>query len=64
MTNDTTARNDAGATVKQMQEDLRAVQDTVQIARNAVQNVFKEIKTIVGSSERTTPSATGSSVKQ
>ena len=64
VTNDTTARNDAGATVKQMQEDLRAVQDTVQIARNAVQNVFKEIKTIVGSSARTTPSATGSSVKQ
>lgn len=47
VTDDTTARNDVGAAVKQMQEDLRAVQDAVQAARSAVQNVFKEIKTVV-----------------
>lgn len=61
---DTTARNEVGAITKQLQEDLRAVQDTVQVARSAVQNVFKEIKTIVGSNKGTTPSATGSSAAQ
>lgn len=49
VTDDTTARNDVGAITKKLQEDLRAVQDTVQAARSAVQNVFKEIKTVVGS---------------
>lgn len=49
VTDDTTARNDVGATTKKLQEDLRAVQDMVAAARSAVQNVFKEIKTVVGS---------------
>lgn len=61
---DTTARNDVGAITKQLQEDLRGVQDVVKAARDAVQNVFGQIKTIVGLGERTTPSATGSSVTQ
>lgn len=60
---DTTARSDVGAIIKQMQEDLRAVQDTVQSARGAVQNVFREIKVIAGSSS-VTPTATGSSGTQ
>jgi len=57
VTDDTTAKNDVGATVKQLQEDLRAVQDTVAAARSAVQNVFKEIKTVVGSNKQATSSA-------
>ncbi|MEK9143808.1 MAG: hypothetical protein AAB481_04250 [Patescibacteria group bacterium] len=61
---DTTARSDVGATTKQLQEDLRAVQDTVAAARSAVQNVFKEIKTLVGSKSTATPSATDSSAAQ
>lgn len=44
---DTTAKNDVGAATKQLQEDLRVVQDTVAAARSAVQNVFTEIKTRV-----------------
>ena len=46
VTDDTTAKNDVGAITKQLQEDLRVVQDTVAAARNAVQNVFKEIKAL------------------
>jgi len=57
VTDDTTAKNDVGASVKQLQEDLRVVQDTVAAARSAVQNVFKEIKTIVGSNKEPTSSA-------
>lgn len=66
VTDDTTARNDVGATAKQLESDIRAVQDTVQVARQAVQNVFQQIKTIVGSGAGTIPSttATGSSVDQ
>lgn len=44
---DTTARSDVGAITKQLQEDLRVVQDTVAAARSAVQNVFTEMKTRV-----------------
>lgn len=54
---DTTARNDVGAATKQLQEDLRVVQDAVAAARNAVQNVFKEIKTLVGSNKEASSSA-------
>ncbi|MBI4066182.1 hypothetical protein HY411_00545 [Candidatus Gottesmanbacteria bacterium] len=64
VTDDTTARNDVGVTAKQLESDLRAVQETVQAARQAVQNVFRQIKTVVGSGIGVTPTATGSSVTQ
>ncbi len=54
---DTTARNDVGATVKQLQEDLRAVNEKVKVARDAVHNVFQQIKTVVGSNKEATSSA-------
>lgn len=54
---DTTARNDVGAATKQLQEDLRVVQDTVAVARSAVQNVFNQIKTLVGSNKEASSSA-------
>ncbi len=60
---DTTAKNDVGATTKQLQQDLQTVHETVKAARDAVQNVYKEIKALVGS-ETGTKIATGSSATQ
>lgn len=53
VTDDTTARNDVGAAVKQLESDLRGIQETVKAARDAVHNVFQEIKTVVGSNSET-----------
>lgn len=64
VTDDTTARNEVGAVVKQLESDLQAVQRTVQAARDAVQKVFGEIKIVASSGGTATPSATGSSVTQ
>lgn len=60
---DTTAKNDVGVTTKQLQQDLQTVHDTVKAAGDAVQNVFKEIKAVVGT-ETGTKTATGSSATQ
>ena len=60
---DTTAKNDVGATTKQLQQDLQTVHETVKAARDAVQNVYKEIKALVGT-ETGTKTATGSSDAQ
>lgn len=60
---DTTAKNDVGVTTKQLQQDLQAVHDTVKAAGDAVQNVFKEIKAIVGT-ETSSKMATGSGAAQ
>lgn len=57
VTDDTTAKNDVGATVKQLEFDLQGVQKTVQAARDAVHNVFNQIKTFVGSHKEATSSA-------
>lgn len=57
---DTTAKNDVGVTTKQLQQDLQTVHDTVKAAGDAVQNVYKEIKAVVGI-ETVTKTATGSS---
>lgn len=62
VTDDAAARGEVDAMIKQLHADLRAVHDTVVAARQAVYAVFEQIKTVVGSTEGATPSATGSSV--
>ncbi len=50
-----TAKVEVGATVKQMHADLQAVHDTVKAARQAVEKVFEQIKSVIGTSSTTTP---------
>ena len=57
VTDDTTAKNDVGATVKQLQTDLQSVQVVVKAARDAVENVYQVMKTVVGVKTEASPSA-------
>lgn len=51
VTDDRTAKGEVEATVKQLHADLKSVYDTVVAARQAVHNVFGQIKTVVDSTE-------------
>lgn len=64
VTGDGAARGEVEASVKLLHADLRAVQDTVAAARQAVHDVYQQIKTVVGSDKGRTPIATGSSATQ
>lgn len=55
---ETTARNDAGAAIKKLQEDLRATREFIHKARTAVFDALKALTRVVGSDATTTPTAT------
>lgn len=55
---ETTARDDAGASMKKLQEDLRAMREFVHKARTAVFDALKALTRVVGSDATTTPTAT------
>lgn len=56
---ETTARNDVGATIKKLQEDLRGVWQDVQDARKAVFDALRALTRVAGNDGGTaTPSAT------
>lgn len=57
---ETTARNDIGATVKKLQEDLRSVRDQyIKPAREAVRAALRQLKSIRGvDKEEATPTTT------
>lgn len=48
VTDDASAKGEVDAAVKQMHADLQATQDTVAAAREAVHNVYQQIKALVG----------------
>lgn len=50
VTDDGTARGEVEGVIKQLHADMKAVYDTVVAARQAVQSVFQQIKTIASSS--------------
>jgi len=45
-TSDSTAKNEVGSAVKQLQSDLQSVQKIVEDARSAVHNVYTQIKSV------------------
>jgi hypothetical protein len=49
VTDDNTAKGEVETVIKQLHTDLRATQDAVAAARQTVQNVFQQIKTVVTS---------------
>ncbi|MBI3955946.1 hypothetical protein HY339_01670 [Candidatus Gottesmanbacteria bacterium] len=57
VTDDGTAKGEVEAMIKQLHADLKTVYDTIVAARQAVQNVYQQIKTVVGSTKDATPSA-------
>lgn len=51
VSDETKARNEVGAAMKQLQEDLRSVRETVKAASSAVHAVFQQLKSIRGVDE-------------
>lgn len=48
VTDDGTAKGEVETVIKQLHADIKTVYDTVVAARQAVQNVYQQIKTVVG----------------